>query len=111
MPITDYYSTITVLSKTTTADNRGGKTYVWASSGTFSGLINQADSKEIEAAAKLGIEASHKLYCPVSVSISNKNLLKVGTRYYRIVSDPKNTVGRSHHYKIFLRETSLDPEG
>jgi len=108
MPITDYYTLIELHTKTKTPNGRGGSTYVWAKASEFQGLINQASSREIEAAAKLSIEADHKLYCPVGTSLSNEKLLKQGSTYYRVVSKPKDTVSQGHHYKVLLKEVQLD---
>lgn len=106
MAITDYYTQIDLYTKTSVADGRGGYVDSWAKSTSFQGLINQASSREVEAAAKLGIEADYKLYCPVSVSLSNANLLYYGSSYYRVVSEPKDTVHRGHHYKVYLKKST-----
>lgn len=106
--ITDYYHTIDLYTKASTPNGRGGFTYAWSKSSDFQGLINQASSREIEAAAKLDIEADYKLYCGVGVSLDNEKLLKYNNNFYRIVSEPKNTVERDHHYKTLLKRTSAD---
>lgn len=105
MAIADYYYTIQIHTGTRTANGRGGFSTVWAMSSEFEGVINQASSREVEAAAKLDIKADYKLFCPVGTVLSNKKLLYYDGNYYRIVSEPKNTVGRDHHYKIFLKRT------
>jgi head-tail adaptor len=108
MPITNYYSSIEIHVKTATSNGRGGSTYAWAKSSTIQGLINQASSREIEAAAKLDIHADYKLYCGVSVALDSTKLLYYGGEYYRVVSKPKNTVNRNHHLKILLKQVSSD---
>lgn len=108
MAIQDYYTAIDIYSKTKTPNGRGGNTYAWAKSSGFPGLINQASSKEVESAAKLGIEADHKLYCDPDTPLDNKDLLYQSGTYYRVVSKPKDTVGRGHHYKVLLKEVELD---
>ncbi len=110
MAIENYYKSITKLQSTQTPDGRGGAKYKWVTLEKFQGLINQSSSKEIEMANKLGIDADYKLYCSVDVSISIADILKQGDEYYRVVSKPKNTVNRNHHYKVFLKNISLDKE-
>lgn len=110
MAIEDYYKPIERLENTKTDNGRGGKTYAWVVKNTFQGLINQATSKEIEAANKLGIDGDHKLYCPVDTVLDYDDLIRRNGVYYRVVSDPKNTVERNHHFKIFLKKSSLDQE-
>lgn len=110
MAIEDYYGPIEKLKNSKTPNGRGGFTYVWVKDFDFQGLINQATSREIEMANKSGIEADYKLYCSVDTDIDNNDLLKKNDEYYRIVSKPKNTVNRNHHFKILLKNISLDKE-
>jgi SPP1 family predicted phage head-tail adaptor len=109
MAITHYYTTIDLHTKTSVADGRGGSVDTWAKDSDFQGCINQASSKEIEAAAKLGIEADYKLYCPVDTDIDHTKLLYYKSSYYRIISEPKDTVERGHHLKVLLKKMPGDP--
>lgn len=108
MAIEDYYVTITKISKTKTQSALGGKTEAQAAAGTFKGAINQASSREAESAAKLGITADYKLYCPVTTVIDNDDLIQYAGEKFRVVSKPKNTMLRNHHYKILLKYVSDD---
>lgn len=110
MPITDYYTDIEIHGKHKTPNGRGGYSYNWSKESDFPGLINQASSREIEAAAKMDIQADYKLYCPVTVNLSKEKLLLWNNEYYRVVSEPKDTVNRGHHYKVLLKKISLDQE-
>ena len=103
MAIEDYYTTLTRLEMTETDNGRGGKLQAWASAGTFQGLINQLSSGEIDANMKIDIEADHKLYCSTNEAITSASRVQDGAKRYRVVSEPKNTVRRDHHYKILLK--------
>lgn len=108
MAIQDYYVTLEKYSKTSVSNGRGGFVDTWVKASEFEGLINQTSSREIEAAMKIDIDTDSKLYCPTSVILTNDNRIKWGTQYYRVVSEPKNTVNRGHHLKIFLKKSFLD---
>jgi SPP1 family predicted phage head-tail adaptor len=110
MAIERFYKPIVKLKKTQVPNGRGGFIDTWVEDFTFQGLINQAGSSEIELANKLGISADHKLFCSVDTVIDHNDLVKKNGKYYRIVSEPKDTVERGHHYKILLKYTSLDEE-
>lgn len=108
MAIENYYVTITKVVKTKTTSPLGGKTEAQAASGTFRGVINQASSREADSAAKLGIIADYKLYCPVNTVLDNDDLIQYNGEKFRIVSKPKNTLGRDHHYKVLLKYVDDD---
>lgn len=108
MAITNYYSTIEIHTRTKTPNGRGGNVLSWTKESEFQGLINQASSREVEAAARIDLTVDYKLYCATSVSLTNDKLLYYNSEYYRIVGAPKNTVERGHHYKTMLKKTELD---
>lgn len=108
MPITDYYTTTEKLTKTESANGRGGYTYAWATSLTFDALINQASSREVEMALKMGIEADYKMFYSVAVSLCREDRIKQSGVIYRVVSEPKNTVNRNHHHKVYLKRMDTD---
>ncbi len=105
MAIESYYTTLTLLTKSQTTNAKGAAVDAWAES-SFQGAINQLNSYEIELSGRLGIEADYKLYCPTSVSITGAHRIKYGGKTYRMVSEPKNTMRRGHHYKILLKRVS-----
>ncbi len=110
MAIQDYYKSIQVVSRQGTPNGRGGTNYIWIVDGEILGLINQMTSREKEAAQKLDIEADYKLFTDVGNQLDNNKLLLYNNEYYRIVSEPKNTVERNHHYKVLLKKIGLDQE-
>jgi head-tail adaptor len=110
MAIEDFYvDGIEILRLSTSGNGMGGSSETWiADTNTISGLINQADSGEIELASKLDIKATHKLFCDISVNISNQNRIRYNSEIYRVVSKPKDTVNQNHHYKIMLEYVGDD---
>lgn len=102
MALKNYYDTLYKLDTTEVQDETGGVILSYIET-EFKGLINQANSSEIELGNKLNISVSHKLYCGTSVSLSYDDMVKKDSRTYRVVSEPKDTIGRGHHYKILLQ--------
>ena len=110
MAIQDYYKSIQVLAQQGVPNGRGGTSYTWTPEGEIMGAINQANSREIEAARKKDIEADFKLFTDVGSQLDNTKLLLYKNEYYRVVSEPKDTMQRNHHYKVLLKKTGLDQE-
>lgn len=110
MAIDCYYKSITKFENTKIPDGRGGFKYKWVTLNKFQGLINQSSSKEIEMAKKMGLDSDYKLYCAIDVDLHIDDLLLQNDEYYRVLSKGKNTVGRNHHMKYFLKNISLDKE-
>lgn len=111
MAIEDYYRTLTVQRKSTSSNGFGGPAQTYADAGTIEGLINQASSQEILAAAKLQNVVDSKLFTAVGVDIKvNDRIVDSieGNPTYRIVSVPKNTVKRDHHWKTMLQRVDAD---
>ena len=98
----DYYSDLT-LTKVTNTTNDYGIEVAAETNTTIKGLINKASSKEIEIAMARNIDVDYKAYVEVTTTTQSitKNDLING---YRVVSDPKNTIGRNLHFKISLKE-------
>ena len=106
--LNDYYYILTLQKKAQTINDFGGTVETWSDDSTFQGLINQATSKDLRLADQWQIKATHKLYCDISVNINSGDRVKRGTVIYRVSSEPKNTVDRDHHYKIFLERIDTD---
>jgi head-tail adaptor len=107
MAINDHYKTLTLMTPSENKNNRGGAVTTWAET-SFQGLINQLKSEDIEINSKMGVDADYKLFCPVNVAITRACRVKDGSRTYRVASEPKDTVGRGHHYKVMLKRTSSE---
>jgi len=71
-------------------------------------MINEMSANEVEKAGRLGINASYKLYCPVSLILDNDDLVQRNGKIYRVKSDPKDTIERGHHHRYFLQFVSYD---
>jgi len=111
MAIENYYTnSAKIQRKAETLNAFGAVTESWSDVETIDCLINQATSSEILQAQQVNEEVSHKLFCDVSTDITNKDRIIFNDEVYRVVSVPKNTVNRNHHYKIMLYYTGTDNE-
>lgn len=109
MAISDFYTTLTLESYSTTPNGMGGFSKTWSTKSTIQGLINNANSNEINIADQFNIKASHKLYTHTSYDISNIDRIKDASGLiYEIVSINKNTCNKNHHYKILLDYYGVD---
>lgn len=109
--INDYYRTLTVQRKTSTPNGFGGQSETWSNHLTIQGLINQASSQEILAAAQHQNQIDSKLYTDVDqdIKVDDRIVDSIdGNKTYRIVSVPKDTVNRGHHWKIMLKRVDTD---
>lgn len=102
MAITDYYRDLKHIKTTETPDDRGG-TIITDTEVDIRGCINQASSQQVDYALKLSIEATHKLYYPISVELDINDRVKDGNKVYEVVSEPLNTINRNHHYMVLLK--------
>lgn len=101
MAIDNFYVDLVLRKKTATSDDRGGSILTNADT-AFKGVITLSGSRELEIAKKMAISSTHTLYCPVTVDIEKQDIIVWGTKHYKVVSEPQNTVGRNHHYKTML---------
>lgn len=109
--IEDYYRTLIVQRKTTVSNGFGGQAETWADYIEIQGLINQASSDEILAAAQHQNQIDSKLYTAVGqdIKVDDRIVDSIeGNLVYRIVSVPKDTVNRKHHWKIMLKRVDTD---
>lgn len=70
---------------------------------TFKGVVNMASPSEVQTLGANGTKISHKLFSEL-VDIQHGDRIKQGSRVYEVVGDPKNTVNRNHHLKVWLYE-------
>jgi SPP1 family predicted phage head-tail adaptor len=110
--IQDYYTDISVSRVTSTPNAFGGHVDAWSTSSVIQGAINQNSSVEIMLAEQLGVKSTHKLYCDVTCDILPPDrVIDSDGKIYRVVSEPKNTMGINHHYKILLEYLEVDNNG
>lgn len=64
----------------------------------INGVINQAGSKEIEFAKARNIDVDYKAYTEI-LPVKKDDLIEG----MRVISEPKNTLGRNNHLKILLK--------
>lgn len=109
--IQDYYRSLTVQRKTVTPNGFGGQSETWSNHLTIQGLINQASSAEILAAAQHQNVIDSKMYTDVGqdIKVDDRIIDSVESNLvYRIVSVPKDTVNRGHHWKTMLKRVDTD---
>lgn len=107
MAITDYYTSLSYIPQVQSS----GSVYTAQADGTpvsFQGAINQNSSKERAMAQQLGFDTDYKLFYPTSVTIPGTAIISDGTNRYKIVGEPKNTMSRNHHYRLYLKKTSAE---
>lgn len=102
MAIERFYGELT-LTKVELIENDLGIEQESRTTHMVEGVINQAGSKEIEYARARNIDIDYKAYIEVTdiTRAIGKDDYIDG---YRVASEPKNTMGRSHHLKVLLKE-------
>ena len=104
--ITDYYADLILKTLTVTTNEYGDieKTYTES---TFKGLINQATSTEKALFNQYPADTIYKLFCDTSTLITRTSIVSDGTNDYIVISVPKDTIGRGHHYKVMLQKIDV----
>ena len=97
-----YTQTITILTKSSTADSYNQKVITWASGTTFVGIINPLNGNEVYASQKRNIISTHALFCPPSVPLTINNRISVDGKQYE-VTFVSNPMTMSMFLKIYLR--------
>ncbi len=106
--INRYYSVLNYYAPTESTNERGNDVKSRLTPVVFDGVINQASSKERSMAGQTGLQIDAKLYYPTSVNIPAGSIVYDGTNRYRIVSEPKNTMNRDHHYMVYLQRITKE---
>ena len=71
---------------------------------TFNGCIQQLSGQEVFVNGQIGIIVSHRIYCPYSVSLTEKQTIKYGTQTFSIESIDSVELKTSHHKEILVKE-------
>jgi len=82
--IKDIGKTTIIQRESRTAGTYLGDTVTWATQFTLKALIQNMTSSEIIAADKLGVKATHKMFCGVVAATENDRVY-VNSTYYQIV--------------------------
>ena len=104
MSVQEYFKqSVTVERYTESVGSTGAVVRVWTSASTTDCLISPGGGNESFSDGKVTLFASHRMYCPASVDITNKDRVAHGTHTYRVlfVKDPNTLL---HHYEVFLDE-------
>jgi SPP1 family predicted phage head-tail adaptor len=94
---------ITIVEKTVVSGGYGGDTVTWSIKGTVRSSIQNINGDELLRADKLGIDASHWMYCNVT-DVNVKDRVLYNGIYYQI-QYVDNVIGISKHYKMFLKQS------
>lgn len=108
MALEDYFEDLDLQRKSSVDNGIGGEIETWATIGTIRGCINASGSSEIRLAGMLQVTTTHKLLCEPAADIQSSDRIHKNGLYYRVVSDPKNTLNRGHHLKVLLQEVGID---
>ncbi len=94
--------TLTLQTPTEADDGMGGTISSWSDAGSFRGRISSLSVQERMAQDKETALSTHKIFCD-SMSVTHKDRIKWGTRYFEIVGIT-NPSELSHHLEIQARE-------
>jgi len=107
MAISDYYTeTLILLDHDTSTggywSTSTGAEYSIATS--VKAAVNLLSADEVFQYDKLGFDARYKAYTDVSTEVYEGRRARWGGDTFEIVTVPKNTLQKGHHYKILLRD-------
>lgn len=100
-----YTQTIILLDKDTSTggywSTSTGADYSTATS--IKAAVNLLSADEVSA---LVYDARYKAYCDVSTEVYAGRRCRWNSDTFDIVTEPRNTLQRNHHYKILLRDVT-----
>lgn len=100
--IEDYYDqTVSVITMSTGA---WGSTGTRTTAATFLAAVNPYGSERF-AADKKTVFAEYKMYCPSSISITERQIVRWNSNDYGVVF-VKNTFAMDHHKTVALKRQS-----
>ena len=106
--IEDYYKAIQVYRLNEAVNAFGAVSKTWTLLGTVQGLINAVGPKEQEViASQYQVDNAYNFYCELS-DVRQGDKLRLDGIYYRVITNPKNTVHRDHHLKFILERLDAD---
>ena len=94
---------VVIQRETRTSGGYMGDTVTWSTFATIIASIQNLTGDEIIQAEKLGIQASHRMYCEPLAITENDRVLYNGTYYQITYID--NVINTDKHYKVFLKES------
>lgn len=103
--ITDFYSTLVLKTPAVVKNSYGDPVANYVES-NFEGMINQANSQEKSLYQQYPADSIYKLFCGADVPIAANCKVYDGQEYL-VISEPKNTVGRNHHYKVMMQKIDV----
>lgn len=107
--ITDYYYTVVIQRRTPTTNSFGDTTYSWATHLTTTGLISDNSPQEEQILQnQYQIRNAYNFYTDTGQDITQNDRVLYDSKAYRIVTAPKNTVSRNHHFKFILEKLDTD---
>lgn len=109
MSISNFYTeTIILLDKDTSTggywSTSTGSDYSTATS--ITAAVNLLSADETAAYGKIGFNAKYKMYCDVTTEVYGGRRCRWNSDTFNIITDPKNTLQRNHHYKILLGDVT-----
>ena len=108
MAIEDFYGPLHYYACVETKNDKGNVIKSYPVATAFQGVINQASNQERAMAGQLGKQIDYKMYYPASVPIPDRVIIYDGTRKYRMVGEPKDTMNQGHHYRVGLQRITAE---
>ena len=99
-----YTESISIMSRTTSTGWNGE--VAWTTSVSveaFQAAINPMSGREVLSADKKTVLADYKLFCGDTVSFTERDRLKWGTKTFDVVF-VKDTFNMGHHKNVLLKE-------
>ena len=109
MSITDFYTETLILLDLDTSTGGYMSTSTGADYSTavsVSAAVNLLSGAEVADYDKLGFDAHYKAYTAVSTEIIAGRRVRWNGDTFDIIMTPKNTLQKSHHLKILLRDVT-----
>lgn len=86
----DYSEPITVMEKKLISDGMGGYEVEWHEGITFEGVINTANTIEVQVAEKEGVKAVYVLLFPNVMPLDYGDILLSNNRYFKVATNPED---------------------
>ncbi len=101
--ITNFYDQTVILldRSTSTGAFTTGESYTTDVS--IDAAVNLLSANEAFQFDRMGVAAEYKMFCAVSTEVYYGRRCRWGSDTFEIVSEPKNTMQKGHHYRVLLK--------
>ena len=71
---------------------------------TFAGCLEQLGGREVFDNGQIGIIVSHRIYCPYTTAVTEKQVVKYDSRAFNVQSIDTIETHSGHHMEILVKE-------